>query len=629
MVRKPRLSETHPGLCLEWHAERNAPLLPADVVPGSGRAIWWRCREGHEWRARVEQRTKMGTGCPYCGGQRATAEENLLALRPDIAAWWHPTRNVSLSPADLRTRSNKKVWWLCPEGHEWEAAPAQRADPRNKAVDCPACANRAVADSNSLARVAPEAAAQWAADLNGGRDASSVLAVTTRRVWWRCSAGHTWHASPRKRVLEGTGCPFCANQRVCSDNNLAVLNPALAADWHPTRNGDFTPERCTPGSNRHAWWRCTRGHEWEAAVATRSAGRSCPKCRPNLSKLELRILAEFRHLFGTAERGARLWGKEFDVFVPSARLCLEVDGYPWHLHRTRHDRAKSAACRDHGHVLVRVRDDRLSPVDGLAVTYRESDRGRDADLMRRLIALLLANISPGQDAEARMRDYLGREGLADEEGYLRLVSELPGPGAERSLAATDPVAAAHWHPTRNGTLTPSLVSAGSGEVVWWLCARGHEWQAASTASGAAPPARTRGRRRRTTLPPCIPTSRRSGTRLSTGALHRTRCPPGPASGFGGSAPGATNGSARWRSALRRAGDAPTAPTSSYPARSPGSNCGRRLGLTCKEVRAPRAASPKEEGMAASDTSSLRFTDALIAVPLRPRRPRTSRVEVGR
>lgn len=48
-----------------------------------------------------------------------------------------------------------------------------------------------------------------------------------------------------------------------------------------------------------------------------------------------------------------------------------------------------------------------------------------------------------------------------------------------SVAALFPEVAAQWHPTRNGSLTPSDVTAGTGAYAWWTCDRGpdHEWRA--------------------------------------------------------------------------------------------------------------------------------------------------------
>lgn len=47
----------------------------------------------------------------------------------------------------------------------------------------------------------------------------------------------------------------------------------------------------------------------------------------------------------------------------------------------------------------------------------------------------------------------------------------------QSLAEKDPEIAAQWHPSRNGTLRASDVTANSGRTVWWLCDRRHQWQA--------------------------------------------------------------------------------------------------------------------------------------------------------
>ena len=60
--------------------------------------------------------------------------------------------------------------------------------------------------------------------------------------------------------------------------NLAVINPELAKEWHPTRNGDLNPRNVTPGSGRKIWWICSSGHEWQAPVYSRNRGSNCPVC---------------------------------------------------------------------------------------------------------------------------------------------------------------------------------------------------------------------------------------------------------------------------------------------------------------------------------------------------------------
>ncbi|MGD8883568.1 MAG: zinc-ribbon domain-containing protein [Desulfobacterales bacterium] len=60
--------------------------------------------------------------------------------------------------------------------------------------------------------------------------------------------------------------------------NLHIINPELAMEWHPTRNGDLNPRIVTPGSGKKVWWICADGHEWKAAIYSRNRGSGCPFC---------------------------------------------------------------------------------------------------------------------------------------------------------------------------------------------------------------------------------------------------------------------------------------------------------------------------------------------------------------
>ena len=40
-----------------------------------------------------------------------------------------------------------------------------------------------------------------------------------------------------------------------------------------------------------------------------------------------------------------------------------------------------------------------------------------------------------------------------------------------------PEIASEWHPTKNGELKPEDFTHGSNEVVWWLCPKGHSYDA--------------------------------------------------------------------------------------------------------------------------------------------------------
>ena len=62
---KNDLYTVNPTLANEWNYEKNNGLTPADFLPNSGKKVWWKCSEGHEWQATVNHRSN-GTNCPVC-----------------------------------------------------------------------------------------------------------------------------------------------------------------------------------------------------------------------------------------------------------------------------------------------------------------------------------------------------------------------------------------------------------------------------------------------------------------------------------------------------------------------------------------------------------------------------------
>lgn len=42
------------------------------------------------------------------------------------------------------------------------------------------------------------------------------------------------------------------------DNDLATVNPALAAQWDTAKNGALRPSDVLAGSQQYVWWRCEK-----------------------------------------------------------------------------------------------------------------------------------------------------------------------------------------------------------------------------------------------------------------------------------------------------------------------------------------------------------------------------------
>ena len=267
------LAVINPSLAKGWHPKKNGCLGPTDVTPGSNRKIWWFSDRGHEWIAKVSSRGR-GTGCPYCSGYKVSRDSCLKTVNPALAKEWHPIKNGSKSPYEVSPSFNKRAWWMCEKGHEWQASVIWR----NKGYNCPYCRGRPPVGKNyNLEVVYARLAAQWHPQRNGSLTPRDVGPFSRKKVWWICAKGHEYQAIIANRS-KGRGCPYCAGRAVCKDNCLEEVNPALATEWHPEKNSGLTTRQVTSGSKKKMWWICKKGHEWEAIINNRNRGRGCPYC---------------------------------------------------------------------------------------------------------------------------------------------------------------------------------------------------------------------------------------------------------------------------------------------------------------------------------------------------------------
>ena len=270
------LATKHPAIAAEWHPTRNGDLMPTAIAEQSGRKVWFLCAAGHEWQSTVSNRTVGGNGCPVCAGQMVLAGFNDMATtRPDLAAEWHPTLNAPLTPRDVFRGVAQKFWWRDLLGHEWQAS----ANERSNGSNCPFCSGqRILVGFNDLATRNPELASEWHPELNGERTPQMVTLMNGTKAWWRDSFGHEWEGVISSRSV-GTGCPVCSGSVVVVGvNDLASRHPAVAATWHPTKNGNLTPSTIAVYSNRKMWFACAAGHEWLSTVNNRTHGQGCPEC---------------------------------------------------------------------------------------------------------------------------------------------------------------------------------------------------------------------------------------------------------------------------------------------------------------------------------------------------------------
>ena len=214
-----------------------------------------------------------------------------------LAALWDAERNGEAAEAVL-AKSFRTYWWKCEQGHGFQRKPKLFA----KDPACPQCAM----GGSSLADTHPHLAKRWHPAKNGMKP-SAVDATHTAPVWWVCEEGHAFERSPLQMASDD-GCPHCALRA----DSLAARFPEIAAEWHPQRNGDLDAEHVDPEHKMSAWWLCSKGHEFQASVRsrTRSHGR-CPECYGAWTLDSIRTFV-------------RALLKNIDTFTPSEMFALAM-----------------------------------------------------------------------------------------------------------------------------------------------------------------------------------------------------------------------------------------------------------------------------------------------------------------
>jgi hypothetical protein len=124
------LAKLKPGLASQWDPEKNSGVAFATLDATHASPLWWRCPNGHGFQ-RPPLRMLADDVCPTC----ALAKVSLLVVVPNVAAEWHPTKNA-VAPNEVEFDHAMNAWWVCPNGHEYQATVRSRTKSNRR---CPTC----------------------------------------------------------------------------------------------------------------------------------------------------------------------------------------------------------------------------------------------------------------------------------------------------------------------------------------------------------------------------------------------------------------------------------------------------------------------------------------------------------
>jgi len=294
-----------------------------------------------------------------------------------------------------------------------------------------------------LKDAAPEVAIEWLYAKNCGWGPEHVSRASGVRAWWKCSSCQREYKAQINNRTYGSACPYCASKRVCEDNAFTVFYPEIAKEWHPTKNKKLKVTDVTWGSNKRAWWLCSKcENAWECAISDRTGLESgCPACyeaRMEYARLHPSTYETPQLVLSENTEGQSHWYTK-----PSSENFVSLYAYNKTLARQWH------------------------PTKNGKIGALDIARGSQA------IAWWRCKKGPDHEWQAPVYSRTSKNSGCPFCHNFRL-------SVTNSIAAKAPGLAKEWHPTRNGKLRPDEVIAGGKQKVWWQCKKdkSHEWEAA-------------------------------------------------------------------------------------------------------------------------------------------------------
>ncbi|WP_416347735.1 zinc-ribbon domain-containing protein [Cryobacterium sp. 10I5] len=186
----------YPQFARQWDPERNSSPEPPPLVDEYRNVVWWICDKGHPFSSTVRDRQRRDGNCPICTSRRLLpGVTDLGAVYPSIAFELHPTLNDGLRAENIFAHSQKKLWWLCPNGHEYQCVVAVRT---RHWVGCTKCTGRRIVEGETdLGSAVPEVASRWHPTMNGALTPADVHPGSAQKAWFTCRCGKPYQTEIR------------------------------------------------------------------------------------------------------------------------------------------------------------------------------------------------------------------------------------------------------------------------------------------------------------------------------------------------------------------------------------------------------------------------------------------------
>lgn len=529
------LATTNPELLKEWDYEKNKLITPYNITYGYKKKVFWKCGLEHSWDATLTHRFR-GDGCPYCSGHRVLEGFNDLASKkPELLKDWDYDKN-NILPTEVSSKSGKRVHWKCSEcDYNWITSIAHRSN----GSGCKKCSenmfvsfgekavfyyiskylkteikeNIKIPNTKNLEIDIYIPSIRVGIEFDGYRHKverdklknkickENNIKLIRLRCWelpdlkdssidYIYQRGDNELTITIKEVLYNEFNLKEIDIDVERDrqeieeliqykklsNSLLNTHPEILKEWDYKKN-KIEPNQVTRGTQRKVWWKCVKNHSWYATISDRlnKNKNGCPYCSNQ------KVLAGYNDLATTNKELLKEWNYEKNIIKPTEVVAGSDKRIHW-ICEKGHEYESRLVSRKQGTGCPYCSGQKvLKGYNDLATTNSEildewdyiTNKINPEEVSRGSNRVVNWVCEKGHSYKQKINEKAIKKSGCPYCSNKRILTGF------NDLGTTNKELLKEWDYGKNNKLdlNPETITKGSHKRAWWICKKGHSWDA--------------------------------------------------------------------------------------------------------------------------------------------------------
>jgi hypothetical protein len=285
---------------------------------------------------------KYGSGCPKCVGKNKELNDIINELN-----------NIHNNKYDYSllnyVNAKTKVKIICPEHGEFE----QTLNTHKNGHGCPKCVGRDKNESNLITKFNHIHNNKYEYNFIEGTKVNDKIEIT-------CS-DHGIFTQLINSHLQGSGCPKCKNLSISEKKTKSIDEFIIEANKIHNNKYDYSKSEYFK-AKEYIKITCSKHGDFEQTPDSHLQGSGCPKCALKYDKTENEVKEfiksiKLKYIENTKKI---IYPLELDIYIPSHKLAIELDGLYWHseLHKpSNYHLNKTELCEAKDVKLIHIFED--------------------------------------------------------------------------------------------------------------------------------------------------------------------------------------------------------------------------------------------------------------------------------